>query len=523
MAFLSNYRLVTAWLITAGMLTAGRSEEVPARKDSDDQTPTVREVEITTVPGRLMFSPRTITVLPGERLRLKVKNAGALTHNFVICSEGESNWKEVANFVIDLGESAKARAFNPGPPLVTHGTPLLAPGEEAILDWTAPKRTGAYPFLSSVPGHAPLMRGEIFVSPERGGLSDIRYHYYEGQWEKIPDFSKLKSIESGKLEGSQIDFGAIGILHERQRERKPGVMAGVVITADAQLLLMGSYHFALRSHSNSMLSLSDVITVSGDGVAKTRLKTAESVDDGSYGLVLEVIGEGKLETPGAAWHGPAGTEILSVGDLGNLASWSDYVLTPGEEEPLAVTVPMPDASALALAVAIPYEINYCFDPETHNVRYAWSGGFLDARPTDAAATGRPGGNCKPLGKVLPLGAGSEFPLRIGNLAEPAPEVTYLGHTSGNAEEDPELMFRVGKYTVAQQVSLHGETDEHPEIAYTFRIDPAPDPGVPIVFSADPAHVNVTAPAGFARDGVAVWTFPANEQSVTVRLQSKKTK
>ena len=121
-------------LTTCVLLTNARAQLALDKQEAQ----TVREVEITVVPGRLMFSPRTVMAQPGERLRFKVRNTGELVHNFVICCEGGGRWKDVAEVVIDRGELALAQGFDLGPPLVTHAMGLLRPGEEAVLLWRAP-------------------------------------------------------------------------------------------------------------------------------------------------------------------------------------------------------------------------------------------------------------------------------------------------------------------------------------------------------------------------------------------------
>jgi hypothetical protein len=42
---------------------------------------------------------------------------------------------------------------------------------------------------------------------------------------------------------------------------------------------------------------------------------------------------------------------------------------------------LPDASPRSVAVGLPGGISYCFDTESGSLRYAWSGGFLDLKPT----------------------------------------------------------------------------------------------------------------------------------------------
>ncbi|MDA0814521.1 MAG: hypothetical protein O3C21_19270 [Verrucomicrobia bacterium] len=477
------------------------------------EEPTPRSVTIETVPGRLLFSPDSVLVKPGEMLRLTVKNHGPVVCNFVICGEGAGNWTQVADLVIDLGASMLARNFDPGPPLVTHGTGLIRPGEEVTLDWRAPQQEGVYPFLSSVPGHVPLMHGEFLVTSKSVGISNLHYRYFEGKWDGVPDVSDLKPIASGVLPGNLIDFDAIPGLKAHLDGRKPGMQSALEIGANVHVPLKSDYTFALASDVPAKLVISHTEVVTHDGTrdvtrfGKVELGAPEPTTELPW-MQLLLISNGELKTPGLKWRGAAGSANLSVA--------KPHVITP-DEIPFAATLPMPDASALALAVALQNDLNYCFDPDTLAVRYAWAGGYVDARPVENDGSGRWNGNALPLGEIIPLGAESTFPLRIGRLAEDAPEVRYLGHSTAPGEP-LSLMFQVGDYAVSQKVSISGP--EH-TVTYTFHIEPAPAPGVQIVFSANPDEVEVSTPHGFARNGIAVLTQPEKDAPVVVQLRPSR--
>ena len=484
----------------------------------------VREVEINVVPGRPMFTVRRLTARPGEKFRFKVKNTGKLPMNFVISSEG--TWREVADLVNSLGEQALDMDFNPGPPFVTHALPLMRAGEEGELEWSAPETRGKVAtFLSSVPGHAASMHGHVIVFAQPS-LKDLSYAYYEGTWEAegFPDFGLAGDpVRAGDLAGDRIDFDAIPVLAERAETRKKaGHQAALVISGLMRIPFMGNYDFALSSNAHARLAITDAVDIQHDGSGKTVFEPASSeLDDGVFGLGLELVGSEISKTPGVAFRGPEGVVSLSTGQFDPF-TWPDQFVIergPYDDEPLAVSVPMPGAAELALAVSLTSGVNYCFDPETLCVRYAWSGRFLDARPNPDDGSGRLGGNCKPLGKILNLGGDSTFPLRLGKLGSDGNDVTYLGHSSGSKEEDPELVFKVGETTVFQRVSAtRNSTPNDIELEYVFRFSPPPDSKMPIMFYADSREVTVTSESGFAKDGVVLFTLPEGEDSVSVALK-----
>ena len=480
------------------------------------EDPASRSVLIETIPGRLLFSPRSILVEPGELLHLTVKNNGPVVCNFVTCGEGEDNWKQVADLVIDLGPSMLARNFNPGPPLVTNATDLISPGEEAALAWRAPKQAGVYPFLSSIPGHTPLMRGEFVVTSNPVGISNLRYRYYEGEWEDAPDLTALKPVSSGDLKGELIDFDVIPGLRAHLDARKPGTKSAIEISASVHVPLKSDYTFALASDSPAKLIISHAEVVTHDGTqGVTRFGTADlGAPEPTHELPwmqLLVFNDGDLHTPGLKWQGAAGSA--------NLSTAKQHVIAP-EMKPYTATFPMPGASELALAVALPDDVNYCFDPDTLSVCYVWNGGFIDARPAANDGSGRVNGNVLPLGTPVSLGSESSFPLRIGGLGDDPPEVRYLGHSILDGKT-LSLMFQVGGYTVAQNVSI--SPGAAPVVTYSFQIDPAPAPGVPIVFSANPKEVELSTKHGFAEGGVALLTRPEKDAPVVVELRPVRLK
>ena len=105
------------------------ADEAEAAPDSADRT-------ISVTASEFEFSPSTLTVAPGETVRVELANDGQIAHNFTV-------------------ETLDA------------STATIQPGKTSTLTFTAPEESGTYPirFVCSVPGHEDAgMIGEIVVS-----------------------------------------------------------------------------------------------------------------------------------------------------------------------------------------------------------------------------------------------------------------------------------------------------------------------------------------------------------------------
>jgi len=90
------------------------------------------ETEIAVEGNEFKFTPSSITVKQGEKVKLTFKNAGKYPHNFVIA---------------DLDVS----------------TETIQPGEETTVEFT-PEKTGEFRFICSVGDHEEQgMRGSLII------------------------------------------------------------------------------------------------------------------------------------------------------------------------------------------------------------------------------------------------------------------------------------------------------------------------------------------------------------------------
>jgi azurin len=112
---------------------------------------------------QMRYSATRIEVSAGQKIKVELKNAGALSkdvmgHDLVVLKPGS----DINAFAVKA-MAAKATDYIPADAsdqIVAH-TRLLGPGESETLEFDAP--AGTYPFLCSFPGHVGLMNGVLVV------------------------------------------------------------------------------------------------------------------------------------------------------------------------------------------------------------------------------------------------------------------------------------------------------------------------------------------------------------------------
>lgn len=86
-------------------------------------------------------------------------------------------------------------------------------------------------------------------------INGINYTYYQGVWQKLPDFSKRNAMRSGTT--FRFDLNDIGILDKA---------FGVVYTTDIQINSEGNYTFYLGSNDGSKLLIDNLEIINFDGL-----------------------------------------------------------------------------------------------------------------------------------------------------------------------------------------------------------------------------------------------------------------
>ena len=117
-------------------------------------------INVTTLAG-LKFEPARFVVAPGDNVTLVLQNPDDMMHNLVITRPGAR--AAVVEAALALGENGPARNFVPASDQVLWATPVLNPGGNARLTFTAPPDEGVFPYVCTFPGHGLVMFGAMYV------------------------------------------------------------------------------------------------------------------------------------------------------------------------------------------------------------------------------------------------------------------------------------------------------------------------------------------------------------------------
>lgn len=136
-----------------------------------------------------------------------------------------------------------------------------------------------------------LMQG--VTVPAAGFGTNLKYAYYEGEWEKLPDFTKYKPVATGEAE----DFD----VHVARREHNMALK----FEGFLNLPRAGAYQFHLHSDDGSRLWIDGKLVVDNDGVhaPDTKSATAE-LFKGTHKLVVGVFNAGGGVELGVEIEGP---------------------------------------------------------------------------------------------------------------------------------------------------------------------------------------------------------------------------
>ena len=148
-----------------------------------------RIIEITTLKGEMKYNKPVITVYPGKKIKLILRNNDDMHHNLAITKRGKGKDLKVAQEAWKLGAEGFAKHWIPDHPDLLFSTKMADPHSSATLYFTAPKKTGKYPYVCTLPGHAQVMRGTMIVSKEINPLSELTFTSFKGSWKKIPDWN----------------------------------------------------------------------------------------------------------------------------------------------------------------------------------------------------------------------------------------------------------------------------------------------------------------------------------------------
>lgn len=173
-----------------------------------------------------------------------------------------------------------------------------------------------------------------------------------------------------------------------------------------------------------------------------------------------------------------------------------------------------DKSARNIAVGMPGQFNFSFDPVKCRLAYVWYGDFLNFRKE---ATSRGGGMLDILGTKRLLGT-ADIPLRIGDAQKEPDSIVFKGYRKETATGIPTFLFQVDDVHVEQRVLSFADDQVTIELSF-------PQKGRSSrYYLMDPSAVaSVELSDRLRMNDKGVIEIPASETWAQIRLKLKPVK
>ncbi len=337
----------------------------------------VQTITIKTLPAQMKYDTTEILVKPGAKVKLTFENADDMPHNLILCQEG-TDVVAMCNQQMEKPEEALKRNWIPDDPRILLHSKTLDPKTSEVLEFTAPGKPGDYPYVCSFPGHAALMRGMLRVVSEGPGLTGLKVAIYNGDWNKLPDFSKLTPHREASLES-----GLVELKFDDYKNQY-----GAVFTGSLTAPKKGEYRFYLASDDGSRLLVDGKEVVENDGIHPTGdpKQGKVNLEAGPHEFRLEYFqGAGEAELF-AGWSGEgfsptALSKWKPDGWQGNRRQKrDDNVGIPivVETEPVIYRNFISKSGGRPIAVGYPGGFNLTWSASQLNLALIWRGAFMDA-------------------------------------------------------------------------------------------------------------------------------------------------
>ena len=145
----------------AGGVIAAEKEAKAVKSGILSDTPELTTIRVATVPERMMYDVKELTVKAGKKIQLTFANVDFMPHNILLVNNGKVD--AIAAQALALGAKGFETGFIPESPDIIWASKLLDNGKEQVIEFTAPAKPGDYPYMCSFPGHSILMRGMLHV------------------------------------------------------------------------------------------------------------------------------------------------------------------------------------------------------------------------------------------------------------------------------------------------------------------------------------------------------------------------
>ena len=170
-------------------------------------------------------------------------------------------------------------------------TKYSVPGLSAFLkDPLYVRPSGRMPSLNLTDEEARDVASYLLRELKAEGV--IEFAYYEGDWQKIPEFSKLKPVATGKTASFDVNLG------------KPDRF-GIVFNASFQIARDGKYRFHIGSDDGSLLKINDEQVAIVDGIHPVSFQSADiELKAGEHTLEVQYFEQGGEQELRVEFEGP---------------------------------------------------------------------------------------------------------------------------------------------------------------------------------------------------------------------------
>ncbi len=359
------------------------------------EPPPELNVTIRTKAAQMKYDIEVIKAAPGAKINITLKNEDDLPHNLVVCKpseKGNDKGMDVAIAAWALGESGMAKQWIPENPRILAHTEMVDPHKEVKLSFTAPEATGDYPFVCTFPGHALVMNGLLKISIPVPPIKNLHFRYYEGEFNEMPDFAKLRPIQGGPLPSGKCDITL----------NKPKDKFAYEFEGFLDCPKDGDYKFFMGSDDGSRLIVDGNVILDLNGIHPFGIKDKGKVKltKGEHKILIQYFEFAGEEQLYLGWSGPGfNEEALSEWVPDNDSRKTEQEKYFGiplivENEARIYRNFISGSGPRGIAVGYPGGVNLCWDADQMNVALVWQGAFMDAK---RHWTDRGAGDQAPLG------------------------------------------------------------------------------------------------------------------------------
>ncbi len=332
-------------------------------------------IEIKSLAAQMKFDKSEVSVPPGSKVTVVFDNTDEMPHNLVFFSQPGVNANEAVMKMLEKPEQAVASGFVPAEKVLA-ASKLLNPHEKQTFTFTAPEKSGSYPFACTFPGHALSMVGNLRVMSSGSVFKELSFSVYNGAFEKLPDFTKLTPHRSGKVEG-----GLIHLNFDDYKNQYAMVFEGV-LEAPAN----SDYTFYLASDDGGRVIVDGEKVLEHDGIHPASVREKKKkLSKGEHKVRVEYFQAAGGAELYVGWGGPF--------DVTALSKWTP----PGYKRPQAskgdenvgMPIEVKDEVVIyrnfltgvgnrGIAVGYPGGLSVAWSAESFSPVLMWRGAFMDA-------------------------------------------------------------------------------------------------------------------------------------------------